>query len=59
MKLDLLQFNASNRCLQPVPAAYIIDKDKIIRHSYVNPDFMQRMEPQEIVAQLNKLSGSN
>ncbi|MFD0697704.1 hypothetical protein ACFQZT_26875 [Paenibacillus sp. GCM10027628] len=38
-----------------VTATFIIDKEGIIRRAYVNPDFMKRMEPQEIIDQLKKL----
>ncbi|WP_217635311.1 oxidoreductase [Paenibacillus sp. yr247] len=39
----------------PVPATFIIDKEGIVRRVQVNPDFMDRMEPQEIIDQLKKL----
>ncbi|MCR8632723.1 peroxiredoxin-like family protein [Paenibacillus radicis (ex Xue et al. 2023)] len=51
-RLDLTEFNACDRWVLPIPATYIIDKDGIIRRTHVNPDFMNRMEPREIVEQL-------
>ncbi|WP_134683893.1 peroxiredoxin-like family protein [Brevibacillus migulae] len=53
---DLTVFHQTNRWVLPVPATYLIDKDGIVRSSYVDPDFMNRMEPQEIVNQLKLLS---
>ncbi|WP_090819872.1 redoxin domain-containing protein [Paenibacillus sp. yr247] len=53
--LDLTKFNNTARWILPVPATFIIDKEGIIRRTHVNPDFMKRMEPQEIIDQLRKL----
>ncbi|SDN51102.1 Peroxiredoxin [Paenibacillus sp. yr247] len=53
--LDLTVFNASDRWVLPVPATFIIDKEGIVRRAHVNPDFMKRMESQEIIDQLKKL----
>lgn len=53
--LDLAVFNASDRWVLPVPATFIIDKDGVVRRSHVDPDFMKRLEPQEIIEQLQKL----
>lgn len=55
LKLDLSKYNLSDRWILPVPATYVIDKTGIIRHSYVNPHFMERMEPEDIVEELKKL----
>ncbi|MET3287639.1 UNVERIFIED_CONTAM: peroxiredoxin [Brevibacillus sp. OAP136] len=53
--LDLTAFNKTDRWILPVTATFIIDKEGIIRCAHVTPDFMNRMEPQEIIAQLKKL----
>ncbi|MGE7823291.1 peroxiredoxin-like family protein [Paenibacillus sp. NPDC093718] len=53
--LDLTEFNKTDRWILPVTATFIIDKEGIIRRAHVNPDFMKRMEPQEIIDQLKKL----
>ncbi|WP_051621077.1 peroxiredoxin family protein [Paenibacillus sp. UNC451MF] len=55
LRLELTEFNKTERWVLPVPATYIIDKEGIVRHVYVTPDFMVRMEPQEIIDQLKKL----
>jgi peroxiredoxin len=55
LKRDLAEFNKIDRWVLPVPATYIIDKEGIVRRAHVNPDFMKRMEPQEIIDQLKKL----
>lgn len=53
--LNLAEYNATDRWILPVPSTFMIDENGIIRSSYVNPDFMQRQEPHEILAQLRKL----
>ncbi|RNB87240.1 AhpC/TSA family protein [Brevibacillus fluminis] len=53
--LDLTAVNKTNRWILPVTATFIIDKEGIIRCAHVTPDFMNRMEPQEIIDQLKKL----
>ncbi|WP_258171225.1 peroxiredoxin-like family protein [Paenibacillus sp. R14(2021)] len=53
--LDLTAFNATVRWILPVPATYIIDQQGSIRFAHVNPDFMERLEPGEIINQLKKL----
>jgi peroxiredoxin len=39
----------------PMPATYIIGRDGVIKHAYVNPDFRYRLDPEEIVRVLNEL----
>ncbi len=55
IKLDLAEYNRSDRWVLPVPATYIIDTSGRIRHAYVDTDFMNRMEPEDMVRQLQKL----
>lgn len=52
---DLATFNQSARWVLPVPATFLIDQERVVRRSYVNPDFMQRMEAQDILDQLKRL----
>lgn len=53
--LNLAEYNASDRWVLPVPATFMIDERAVIRSSYVNPDYMKRLEPQEILDELRKL----
>ncbi|MGG1314072.1 hypothetical protein [Cohnella laeviribosi] len=55
LKRDLAEFNKTDRWILPVPATYMIDREGIIRFAHVNPDFMKRLEPQEMIDQLKKL----
>lgn len=47
--IDLEADSGRNHHLLPVPAAFIIDKDGIIRFSYVNPDYKVRIDPDLLV----------
>ncbi|WP_166246341.1 peroxiredoxin-like family protein [Paenibacillus turpanensis] len=55
LNLDLLAFNETGRWVLPVPATFLIDSEGVIRSASVIPDFMQRLEPSEIIEQLKKL----
>ena len=39
----------------PVPATYVIGRDGVIRHAYVNPDFRERLDPAIILDVLKSL----
>ncbi|MBO0962163.1 AhpC/TSA family protein [Neobacillus sp. MM2021_6] len=53
--LDLAEYNNTSKWVLPVPATFMIDESAIIRSSYVNPNFMQRQSPEEILWELRKL----
>ncbi|MFD0672669.1 peroxiredoxin-like family protein [Cohnella sp. GCM10027633] len=53
--LNLAEYNSTNRWILPVPATFMIDESAIVRSAYVNPNFMQRMEPADILYELQKL----
>ncbi|MFB9276091.1 peroxiredoxin-like family protein [Cohnella cellulosilytica] len=54
-KLNLAEYNATDRWILPIPSTFMIDESGIIRSAYVNPDFMQRFEPEDILDELRKL----
>ncbi len=39
----------------PIPATYVIGRDGLIRHAYVNPDFRERLDPAIILDVLKAL----
>ncbi|SDP20160.1 Peroxiredoxin [Paenibacillus sp. yr247] len=53
--LNLAEYNATNKWILPIPSTFMIDETGMIRSAYVNPDFMRRLEPHEILDQLRKL----
>ena len=50
--IDLPAYNGDNSFKLPVPATYIIRKDGVIVHDFVNVDYTQRLEPSEIIEKL-------
>ncbi|NQX58231.1 AhpC/TSA family protein [Paenibacillus qinlingensis] len=52
---DLRAFNKSDRWILPIPGIYVLDRERVVRFAHVNPDFMSRLEPQELITQLKKL----
>ncbi len=53
--LDLRKINGTDKFELPIPASYLVDVDHVIRYAYVNPNFMQRSEPSELVNALKNL----
>ncbi|RBP85388.1 peroxiredoxin [Cytobacillus firmus] len=53
--LNLAEYNNTSKWVLPVPATFMIDESAIIRSTYVNPNFMQRQSPEEILQELKKL----
>lgn len=52
---DLARVYDNESWFLPIPATYIVGRDGLIAHAYVNPDFRFRLDPSEImklVAQL-------
>ncbi len=55
-ELDVPAFNGDNSWELPVPATYLIDKDRVVRAAHVDKDYTKRMEPDLILAELRKLA---
>lgn len=49
MGLDLGEKNGTGKFELPVPATYVIDRDRTIRHAHVDVDYTKRQEPSEII----------
>ncbi len=52
---DFPLFYGNGSWFLPIPATYIIGRDGMIAHAYVNPDFRYRLEPADIVSALTGL----
>ena len=50
--IDIPAYNGDDSFRLPVPATYIVRRDGIVAHAFVNADYTQRMEPAEIVTHL-------
>jgi peroxiredoxin len=42
----------------PIPATFVIDRDGVVRSSFVEPDFTIRQEPSDILNQVRLLAAS-
>lgn len=54
-KLDLSTRTAQSAWTVPVPATFVIDENRVIRHCYVNPDYTKRMDPEDILHALKAI----
>jgi len=41
----------------PVPATFVVDRSGIVRYAFVEPEFVRRAEPSEVVSVLQQLTG--
>lgn len=48
--VDLEERSGQQHRLLPVPAVFVIDRDGVIRFSYVNPNYKVRIEPDVLLA---------
>jgi len=56
--INLPEYDGNERYELPMPATYVVAGDGIIRHAFVNADYTQRMEPDEVITILQgMLSG--
>lgn len=55
MNIDLKEYNGTEHWILPVPATFMIDENAVIRSAFVTPNFMKRMEPEEIIRELRSL----
>lgn len=55
VRKELPKFNGDDTWEVPIPATYLVDQTGRIRLSYVDPDFMQRLDPAVVVEALRSL----
>lgn len=53
--IDLESYNGSGGFVLPVPSTFMIDETGTVRFAHTNPNFMERLEPAEILYQLSIL----
>jgi peroxiredoxin len=53
--IDIVGYNGDTSFRLPMPATYIIDRDRRIVFDFVDADYTLRIEPTEIVAKLDEL----
>ena len=56
LNIHLNKLNGTPNWTLPIPATFIISKDGLITSTYINADYTKRMEPDDILKQLDLLS---
>lgn len=54
---DLEAYNRDLSYLLPIPATYVVDQTGTIRYAYVNVDYTERAEPEEVLKALDEIRG--
>lgn len=52
---DLAEVNGTQGGLLPVPATFLLSRDRVVHFAFVDPDFSQRAEPADVLAALKLL----
>ena len=56
LNIHLNVLNSDSKWTLPMPAIFIISKNAVVTATYVNADYTQRMEPDDILEKLDSLS---
>ncbi|WP_448822174.1 peroxiredoxin-like family protein [Capnocytophaga sp.] len=51
----LSAYNGNHLNQLPMPATYIIDQKGVIQYAFVNPDYTQRANPEEVIKKLKEM----
>jgi peroxiredoxin len=54
---ELPKFNGDDSWEVPIPGTFLVDQSGTVRLSYVDPDFMQRLDPLIVIERLKELKG--
>ena len=53
--IDLPIANGDQSFELPIPATYVVAQDGVIQHAFVDPDYTNRLDPEIIITELQKL----
>lgn len=53
--IDFPLFYGNDSWFLPIPATYIVGRDGMIAHAYVNPEFRERLDPGDILRHLRHM----
>lgn len=56
--IDIPASNGDDSFTLPVPATYIVGKDRVVLYRFINVDYTRRVEPALLVAELDKLQAT-
>lgn len=54
--IDLVKADGDDSFELPIPATYVIGRDRKIRRAFVDPDYTRRLDPQDIIAVLTEIA---
>ena len=55
--IDLESANGDHSFELPIPATYVVAQGGVIQHAYIDADYTSRLDPEIIIAELQKLNG--
>lgn len=53
--IDLTELHGNEGWIVPIPATFVVDRTGIVRYAFVEPAFVRRAEPEDIIAALQQL----
>lgn len=53
--VDVLSFSGEDDLELPVPATYVVDKDRVIRYAFVDADYTRLPDPIDIITALRRI----
>jgi peroxiredoxin len=56
---NLIERHGNDAWIIPIPAAFVVDRAGVVRYAFVEPEFVRRAEPDEIVAVLRRLAAGD
>lgn len=55
LSMDLTRENADGSWRLPVPATFVLDRDGVVRARHVDPNYLERMDPADLLDALRRL----
>ena len=55
--LDIAGWNGEDSWELPIPATYVVGQNSMIGVAFVDPDYTQRLEPDDVLAGVRQLAG--
>ncbi|KAH6669010.1 thioredoxin-like protein [Halenospora varia] len=56
---DIAKHNGDNSLVVPVPATLLVDREGVVRNTYINPDYTKRVEPSLALEWIDALGDSS
>jgi hypothetical protein len=53
--IDLIKRNGDNSFEVPIPATLLVDRNGLVKKTYVEPDYTARVEPETVLEWINTL----